>query len=59
MTTWEDAVNFCKEHYHNCYNCPVRGACFEDYREDRRRSDEYEQDMIAAIEAAQKMTARE
>lgn len=53
MTTWEEAVEFCKSHYKNCYECPIRGACWEN-RKDKanigRTAKQYEEDIIAALE---------
>lgn len=53
MAKWEDTVKFCNEHYENCYNCPIRGACWEERRDKKaggRSSQEYKNDMIKAFE---------
>ena len=53
MAKWEDTVKFCNEHYDNCYNCPIRDACWEERRDKRaggRNSQEYKNDMIKAFE---------
>lgn len=52
MAIWEEVVKFCKIHYENCYNCPIRGTCWEERRDrtKNRTAKQYEKDMIAALE---------
>ncbi len=51
MADWESCVEFCHKHYNNCYNCPIRGECWEKRKDKNksRTSKEYETDMILAL----------
>ena len=46
MADWESCVEFCHKHYNNCYNCPIRGECWEKRKDKNksRTSKEYETD---------------
>lgn len=53
MAEWKDVVEFCNNHYSDCYSCPIRGECWEK-RKDKgkpRTAKEYEEDMIRALGA--------
>ena len=53
MVEWKDVVEFCNNHYADCYSCPIRGDCWEKRKDKRkpRTVKEYMEDMIRAFEA--------